>query len=362
VPLGNWRKPESVGLDEYLHFAAEEKSYKSLARRLDLNPSSMDDDLKRRGVYAHVGALLTGRSNPGPKRPPTPLIEGAGPDSKPDIEEIKRHARERYRLKAARSEQKDDQHIRFSHGPVAIFFIGDQHFGNAGTDVERAYAEQELILSTPGAYVWQMGDVIDNFIVGKLMVENFKSGAAIMEQWWLAENYLQNFGDRLLAFCAGNHGMWTLKMVGIDYNKNITPSGVLYDGDEIKASVHVGDKEFRVWSRHKWRGNSMYNPTHGMERACRFDSPNYDAFVGAHVHRGAMAREFVHDRRRKVAMLSGAYKIHDDFATSVGFEDHDASTAVALVLHEDGSYFACADIRAVSNYMHALYPAKPTAA
>ena len=52
--------------------------------------------------------------------------------------------------------------------------MGDQHIGNAGTDYRRMYDEAELINSIPGAYVWQMGDVVDNFIVGKLMAENFK--------------------------------------------------------------------------------------------------------------------------------------------------------------------------------------------
>jgi predicted phosphodiesterase len=233
--------------------------------------------------------------------------------------------------------------------------LGDQHFGNRGTDVGRAFDEQQTILATPGSYVWQCGDSVDSFIVGKLIAENFAPGLAIFEQWALAREYLKNWGDKLLAHVAGNHDQWHYKLTGIDYAREITPSTVLYDSDEIRATIHVGEKRFRILSRHKVRGNSIYNVTHGLERLARFDTADFDIYAAAHVHRGAVAREFTLNEQRKLAVMSGSYKVVDSFARTVGFERHDSSTAVGIVFEDDGTFWATSNIKAVMKYMQRCY-------
>jgi hypothetical protein len=200
-----------------------------------------------------------------------------------------------------------------------------------------------------------MGDVVDQFILGRLISENWKPSLPVAEQWWLAEEYIQGFLDRLLAVNAGNHDAWAQKASGMDRMRDITPDGVLYDADTIRATVQVGEKEFRIWTRHKWRGKSMYNMTHGQERGVRFDSPRFDVYVGAHNHVGAVARELIHDGSRKIAIQTGSYKEHDDYADAEGFPRNDASTACALILHEDGGFHAMSDIKAALNFMQVVY-------
>lgn len=356
-PKEKRRKPSDVAVDEYLWAAAQCVSMRGLSRYLKLAHSSMVDDLNARGIYAHVYNLLresTGKS--GPKGPPAPIIEGTGPENDYDVEAIKREALRRSADKNKRAKQKENQHIRFSHGPVAIVFLGDQHIGNQGTDYERIYEEQRIILSTPGAYVWQMGDLIDNFVIGKLMAENMKPASPVWDQWILGGDYLKGFADRLLAVCGGNHEAWTMRLVGIDFTKEIVPGpGILYDADEVNATVHVGGHAVKVRSRHRWKYSSQYNQTHGQERSFRFDTAEPDVYVGAHLHTGAVARETVHDRRRKIAIQTGTYKVHDDYARAMGFAAHDASTACALVINDTGSMWACADLLAVKEYMLAVY-------
>jgi hypothetical protein len=174
----------------------------------------------------------------------------------------------------------------------------------------------------------------------------------------MGKDYLAAFLGRLLAVNAGNHEAWTFRLVGIDFTKEVVPGAhVLYDADEIKATIHVGDHEVKVWSRHKWRGTSIYNQTHGQERAARFDTADYDVFVGAHSHTGAVSREFILNASRKIAIQTGSYKIVDDFSQVMGFPMHDASTACALVINDSGSMFASADLLAVKEYMSATYKA-----
>lgn len=351
------RKAWEVSDEEYLEAAEKTGSLKGMHRLLDVAYSSMCGELIARNIKAKVMNLFPPETKkPGARNvPPLPAIEGAGPDPEWDVETIKRSVIARSDAKKERARKKASQEIRFPHGPVCVVFLGDQHIGSLGTDYRRMYEERDLILSIPGCYVWQMGDVVDNFIVRALIQENMKESASVSEQWVLAQDYFDSFKDRLLAYNGGNHEAWTQKLSGIDYRRDITPEGVLYDGDTIRATVRVGNKTWRVWSRHKWQGSSIYNPTHGNERGARFDDPDFDIYVGAHLHRGAVPREFVHGYKRKMAILTGTYKVIDDYALEKGFPGHDASTAVALILNDSGSMFACADLLAAKEYMEAVY-------
>ncbi len=315
----------------------------------------------RRNKAARLGKIPAGEfvqdfvHNPRVIQEPTPEIVGADSHVEPDITRIRESAERRFAAKSQRAEQKRHQKVRFPFGPVALFFVSDQHIGAEGTDVARMFREQEQIVNTPGAYVWQTGDVVDSMIMGRLISENMNPSLPVYEQWQLAKAYLAGFGERLVAHVAGNHDNWHRKLTGVDYARDICPDGPLYDSDEIRATVHVGNQEFAVYSRHKTRGNSIYNPTHGLERIARFDTSRYQIYAAAHVHRGAVAREFTLDGDRKIALMSGTYKTEDSWALEMGFEKHDSSTACAVVLHDDGSFWATSNLQAVMNYQRACY-------
>ena len=144
-------------------------------------------------------------------------------------------------------------------------------------------------------------------------------------------------------------------MIGLNIDEMLTPGGVIFDQDDISLTVHVGMHEVAIRARHKWQGSSIYSATHGQERAARFDTARHDVYVGAHIHRGAVAREFVVDRKRKVALLSSTYKHIDGFQAQVGFSRNDMSTAVGLVINNDGSFFGSGNINAIMQYMRGVY-------
>lgn len=284
-----------------------------------------------------------------------PRITGSTSAPDVDVDRVRQEAERRFREKHRRAQTKKQQTVRFPGGPVCLFFLGDQHIGNAGTDIARMYRERDLIMRTPCAYAWMMGDVVDNFIVGRLMAQNMKPSTPVWEQWALAKNYLGSFEDRIIANVGGNHGAWSMMLTGLDYRRDVCPEGVLYDGDEIQATVSVGSYQYKVWARHQWRGSSIYNPTHGQERAARFASARHDLYVGAHTHKGAMYREFILGGERKASIQTGAYKVHDDYARRLGFPGNDASTACGVILHDDGARFGAADLQALHRYMRAVY-------
>jgi hypothetical protein len=293
-----------------------------------------------------------------PEPPSQPAISGATAESDIDIERAIEEQHRRWKEKHHRAQKKQRQTIRFDTGPICLVFLGDQHIGNAGTDIKRVKREQDLILQMPGTWCLQMGDLVDNMIIGRLKRQNAKPSSDVWSQWQVAKWYLERFSEHesIVGYVGGNHGAFTLKLTGgIDYRRDICPDGVLFDGDDIKVTVSVGAADYTIWARHKWRGNSIYNPTHGQERAMRFQDPDPDIYVGAHTHEGSMYREVVHEGRRKAAIQLGTYKIHDDYAREQGYPGGDGSTACAVILHDDGSMHGMADLAAAKRYMQAIY-------
>jgi hypothetical protein len=324
------------------------KTIAHLARRMAMNPKTLNSRIDSFNMREEIKRVL--RSSP-----PAAEITGATSEVSFDIAAIRRDAERRFASKRKRARAKARQRISFESGPVALFFVGDQHIGNAGTDIKRMFDEQDAILATPASYVVQMGDVVDNFIIGYLMRENAKPSTPVQEQWRLAQHYLDRWERRLVAVNSGNHDFWTARLSGIDYARDIAPRHALYDADSLRFTVEVGAAKYRVWTRHKWRGSSIYNPTHGAERASRFDASDHDVYVGAHNHTGSVAREFILNGSRKIAIQTGSYKIFDDWAAAEGFPAHDSSTSCALILHEDGSFNAMSNLEAAMNYMSVVY-------
>ena len=289
-----------------------------------------------------------------PEPPQVTSVTGVQAGERPDIDEIRRRHEQQFERVTKSVTRKLHQHVYISHGPALVAFVGDQHIGSPGTDIRRMYDEQDMLNATPGAYVVMTGDIVDNYVIGKLMAQNMGHTITIPEEWELARDYGHRWKN-LVAVHSGNHAQWSSRLIGVDYDREITPGGVLYDTDELTINLHVGPHTVVVRSRHKWAGNSIHNPTHGLERAAKFDTPDVDVFVGAHVHKGAMAREFIHGGRRKLALMSGTYKASDSYARQEGFPGTDASTAVCLIVNADGSTWATGNLHAAVAYMRSVY-------
>ena len=307
--------------------------------------------------YNRLGLRVSeqrGDDRPGIKPPVVEQIVGVMANEKPNVDAIIERATKQYEGAARDAERKANQHIHFDHGPIAFFFVGDQHIGAPGTDIRQMLHEQELINSCPGAQVILTGDIMENAVVQKLLTLNMSHRTTQNEDFILAKHYVSQWRN-LRAVLGGNHTFWSTRMIGLNIDEMLTPGGVIFDQDDISLTVHVGMHEVAIRARHKWQGSSIYSATHGQERAARFDTARHDVYVGAHIHRGAVAREFVVDRKRKVALLSSTYKHIDGFQAQVGFSRNDMSTAVGLVINNDGSFFGSGNINAIMQYMRGVY-------
>ena len=258
----------------------------------------------------------------------------------------------------ALSQQKEEsrpQHFTFARDveSLLLVFVGDQHIGSPNTDTGRVFAEAEHIIKTPEAYIVQLGDVVDNYIVSKLLHLNFDASMSIEAQWQLARRYFELIKDRLIAVVSGNHELWSMKLAGVDLLGSIVP-GCYYDRFDLKLEVRVRSARFRIWARHRWPGQSIYNPTHGQERGARFLDPSFDIYVGAHTHAGGLYREFVLAGRKRAAIQIGTYKLDDPYGKEKGFPSSDQSTAVGILLSSKGYFLGCSSLEALCDLQSLL--------
>jgi len=157
----------------------------------------------------------------------------------------------------------------------------------------------------------------------------------------------------------GNHDFWAKLLTGVAYFqevlRDINPA-VIYDHHQLDLTVHVGECKFNGMLRHKWRGSSIYNPTHGQERALRWEGGEIDFADGAHTHVSGVARGFNIGERSCMAIQIGAYKRIDAYAEQEGFPTANNSTGVAVVFDDEtGTMTGFESLEFASRFMRSIY-------
>lgn len=247
---------------------------------------------------------------------------------------------------------KNNQRVVIDRGPACLVFGGDEHFGGK-TNVRRMLSEAQLVNETPGMFHVRMGDLVNQFILGRMRSIRDNAEITIPEEWILGKMLVKLIAPKLIAFVGGNHDDWARKASGMDRLVDILPDGVIYDPYEIQFDVHVGNAVKTVKLRHRWKGSSVFNPTHGMEVAAQRDLADWDIAVGAHTHQAALVREFFAQGKRRLAVLTNTYKQYDDFAREIGFPRSDiSSTVAAIIIEEDGSMFGAPTLEWAARYMN----------
>lgn len=261
-------------------------------------------------------------------------VSGVTAREEADPAEVLARLRHEWEATAALEARRQTQTLTFPGNYAVLVFLADQHIGSAGTDYPRLFEEAAAIASTPGMYAFTLGDIIDNFVKVKLAHVRFKTRASIPDEAVAAKAYLDILARKLVASVEGNHERWTEILTGVDMFRD-TLAGIspdcLFDCDDCRVTVKVGRHTWRLRLRHDWAGGSIWNLTHGIERAAKFDG-DFDVGIGAHTHRSGVARGFDNAGAGGMAILCGSYKRIDPFARNRGFHRANQSTAVSLLL------------------------------
>ena len=164
--------------------------------------------------------------------------------------------------------------------PVAIAFLSDLHVGNAGIDYELLKQTSQKVKDHPLAYCITGGDITDTLI--------FDYGEEVLnmqEQYVYMNKMLRWIGsDKIIAGISGNHDMWSRKQGPTNYIQFVeNVQRPLLRGVSF-IDLTIGNTEYNIMAAHKFRGESIYNPTHQENRA-NIEMPGSDIVLAGHTHK-----------------------------------------------------------------------------
>jgi predicted phosphodiesterase len=280
----------------------------------------------------------------GRRKTSVPFVETVSIEEVLDIDSLWDYVEEQQHVS-----RTDVPQIFLPHRPFALVFLSDLHLGSSGVDYKQVRLDAETIKNTPNMYAVFHGDGIDNWIIPKMaglqrgQIIPFDREIALFKAW------LSTLSDKLLVVVAGNHDNWTTRMSGIDWLSDVVSPKALYHSQEILFDVNFGSQRVRLCVRHKWRGMSIHNPTHGIERASK--EIDADIYVGGHTHIGTLFRGFVVRQKYRIAVLTGTYKKHDYYAQELNVPECVHPGSGAVVVDTDGSMTWTHNIQEAARYV-----------
>ena len=236
--------------------------------------------------------------------------------------------------------------------PFALVLLSDIH-GGGKTDYTALEEDLRIINTTEGMYVGNLGDNTDNFVIGKLQsIQREQSTTFDMEARFL-EWLFEKIKGSLAFWCAGNHDNWTKRVSGFDITREAL-KGVpcLYDPHEIYFTLKWAGHSQRWLARHKWKGTSVFNPTHGLEVGWERVGKDFDVSCGGHTHIATLCRPFIREEKKRFAVLLGTYKVRDNYAREIGFPASYGTGSGAFVYHPDGRVVWCEDLETARDILN----------
>lgn len=204
--------------------------------------------------------------------------------------------------------------------PIGIAFWGDWHLGGKGVDYEQFDKDEQLISSTDGLYVIDMGDYKDNASALVHQAGTQDSIATTDMQDKIVLRKFERTADKHIVTIRGCHDDWDKRNANKDFIQticDITGAVNLWHGGIINLTV--GDIEYRIGARHKYKFESSLNTTN-TQRSFMNEYGPCDVIALAHKH----FCEMEHTQRMGtdvVYLRSGGYKRYDEFGQKLaGYE------------------------------------------
>jgi hypothetical protein len=197
-------------------------------------------------------------------------------------------------------------------GPVGLMVFGDPHVDNSGCNFKLLHDHLAIAAKRPEyVFAGNIGDITDNW-VGRLQRLYAESGTTVSDAWRLAEWMLRGAGVNWLFLVRGNHDAWSGPSDPLDWIMRGS-EGVDQPHGVRLALDHPNGVETRINARHNFKGNSQFNPLHGLAREQLFGHRDHIVVAG-HLHMGADAGDVMPCGTVTQLVRTSGYKVVDDYA------------------------------------------------
>lgn len=216
-------------------------------------------------------------------------------------------------------------------GPFAIWFFGDPHVDDDGTDLALLEKHATRIRNTEALYGANVGDTTNNW-VGRLARLYAEQGTTAKEAWQLAEWFVRLVGPKWLFMIGGNHDAWSGAgdpLIWISREQR-----ALYESSEVRMElVPPKGRSLVINARHDFAGNSQWNPTHAVMKAAQLGTRD-DVLVCGHKHTsGYQPLKCPETKKIMHCLQVASYKIYDRYAREKGFRDQAISPGAMIVVN-----------------------------
>lgn len=265
--------------------------------------------------------------------------------------EVLEKAKRAQKKSSVLAKKRQEQFVVFPGNlPVGLALLADWHIGGQGVDYTALERDINSIYETEGMYGGYTGDGVDNWIWNRFMRLQRDQAIQHCEEWALLEYFLLR--AKLVVAVAGNHDNWSRMMAGSDRIREcLKHTRVLYDRHEVEFTLQLASASWKVKIRHKWKGNSVFNDTHGIEVGWQRGTSEFDIGVGGHTHRATLMRPFVRHHEKKLAVLLGTYKTDDEYGRELGAAQSHGRGCGAIIFFPDGRMFACEDLTTAAEFL-----------
>ena len=235
--------------------------------------------------------------------------------------------------RSKKAAQMIDVRIR-DDGSIGILHFGDPHVDDDGTDLETLFNHARIVRETDGLYGANIGDMTNNW-VGGLKRLYAEQGTSEADAWRIAEHFLTQV--EWLYLIRGNHDCWSgagdpLKWI---LRQN---TGIVQDHACRLRLKFPNKREIRISAAHNFKGNSQWNPAHGVSKAAQMGISDH-ILINGHTHVSAYNVTKSKDPTLGIdggvmshCIQIAAYKVHDKYAEQLGLPDHSFGPCALTVI------------------------------
>ena len=353
--------------DDLLSLLDEQLEISEIAKRLDRTERSVEYELGRARLRATVGGrTMTAKADTPAKKAKERknnitnaavefLDQRKSRDNYDDIwDTIIKFQTELHKV----SIEQTEAHLSIDTNKwIGIAFQGDLHLGNMATDYVTLHQHKKLIKDTENLYLVINGDYCDNYISGSHAGGAFEALFPPATQKTLAKQYVMDLEEKILALVAGCHDLWSLKIDDFDITEYLAKHGnAVYLGSGGDLYLKIGNTEYKIRMRHKYRYNSGDNPTSTVKKMFEKDG-GFDVGCVSHNHISAMEecqKTGLDGSLKRIFLRSGSYKAKDRYSKQLGFTDGTTSVPIVLFNPEERDMRGFLDLEEGIKYLKYL--------
>jgi len=219
-------------------------------------------------------------------------------------------------LKSKASSSQDHAFIELGDGssPTALFPLSDTHVGAWSADYKIFRSVTDEILATKNLYAGLVGDIAHYAIKLRNVLEVADNLLPPEQQTQFMESWFNEIWPKVAFATWENHGVERQeKQAGESSQKKIWAKKVVYFNGIGHVDLKVGDQIYRGAVSHYFRGRSMLNPIHSMQRYMRFEGVDREWAMAGDSHTPGMGK-WTDGEKTRVAVNSGSMQTNSGYA------------------------------------------------